>query len=115
MTDYINIPDTQVTRPICSIFELSNVVTKLAKNIYDSKNLSKYIKSNGMINNFINPAQVSMQLFKDGIYDARLKRDNELINFSDLYVNPKYYELLSDYFNNQQSNVDKFILNKLTE
>ena len=115
MTDYLNIPDTQITRPVCGVYELSNVITKLAKNIYDTKNLSKYIKSNGVINNFINPAAVATELFKNGIYDARLKRDKELINFSDLYVNPKYYELLNDYFNNQQNNINKFILDNLVE
>ena len=111
--DYINIPDDQITRPIASIFEVSHVLTNLATAINDSSNLSNYVNSNGVINDFINPAELATRLIKDNKYDAWVKRDNETVKYSSLYVNPNHYELLMNYFNKQHNTTNEYILSKL--
>ena len=111
--DYIKISDTQITRPIASIFEVSHVLTNLATVINDVPNLTNYVESNGVINDFINPAELATRLIKDGKYDAWLKRDNETIKYSSLYVNPNHYDLLINYFNKQHSTTKEYILSKL--
>jgi len=111
--DYIHISDSQVTRPIASIFEVSHVLTNLANAINDSPNLSNYVESNGVINDFINPAELATRLIKDKKYDAWVKRDNEVVKYSSLYVNPNHYDLLMNYFNKQHKTTKEYILNSL--
>lgn len=110
--DYLKIPDNRITRVNASIFELSSVLTKTSKMINDSQDLSKFIESNGVINDIVNPSEVATRLFKDGKYDAYMKRDNEVVKFSDLYVNPMHYNLLLNYFNKQHKTVQSYIINK---
>jgi hypothetical protein len=111
-TDYIKLNDNQITRPVASIYEVSHVLTKLATTIFNSPDLSRYITSNGVINDFINPAELATHLIIEGKYDAWLKRDNEKIKYSDLYVNPIHYELLVNYFNKQHKTVHDYVLSK---
>lgn len=113
--DYIKISDDQITRPTASIFEVSHVLTNLATAINDAPNLSNYVESNGVINDFINPAELATRLIKDGKYDAWIKRDNEKVKYSSLYVNPIHYDLLINYFNKQHSTTKEYILSKLLE
>ena len=111
--DYLDIPDDRITRPIASIFEISHVLTNLAGAINDSPNLSNYVESNGIINDIINPAELATKLIKEGKYDAWIKRDNEKVKYSDLYINPIHYDLLLNYFNRQHKITDEYILSKL--
>jgi hypothetical protein len=110
--DYIKIPKNQITRPVASIYEVSHVLSNLATAVFNSPDLSNYVISNGVINDFVNPGELATHLIVEGKYDAWLKRDNEKIKYSDLYVNPIHYELLVNYFNKQHKITHDYVLSK---
>ena len=114
--DYLKIDDNQITRPIASIYEVSHVLSDLAITINDSPNLKDYIENNnGVINDIINPAEIATLLIKNNKYDAWLKRDNENIKYSSLYVNAIHYNLLINYFNRQHKTTYEYVVSKLVE
>lgn len=100
------------TRPEISIFELSAVITSLARSIYESKDLKKYTTTTD-INDLVNPAYLATKLLFEGKFDADIIRDSETVKFSELYVNPRYKELLLNYFERQQNVIHSCVIDKL--
>lgn len=112
-TKYLNIPDTTVSRPICSIYELSSVITALAKSIYEDKSLKNYIECDDHINDLVNPSKIACELLFTNKYDAYLNRYSDVVKFSELYLNPVYIEELRSYFNKQTRVTQELILKSL--
>ena len=113
--DYLKFDNKQITRPIASVYEISHVLSELSVNINESPNLKNYVDTNGEINDIINPAEIATNLIKENKYDAWLKRDNENIKYSSLYINPIYYDLLLNYFNKQHKITNEYVISKLTQ
>lgn len=113
MDDYLHIPDTAITRPVASIFEVSHVLTDMAKIVNDSPSLANFVESNGVIDDIINPSEVATLLIKQHKYDAWIKRDTEKVKYSSLYVNPQHYNLLINYFNKQHKITDEYVVSQL--
>ena len=58
--DYLK-TGNRITRPILSIYELSNTITSLAKSIYEDKSVESYVDEDN-INDFLNPAHIAFEL-----------------------------------------------------
>lgn len=114
LKDYIKNDETRISRPILSIYELSGAITSLAKVIYNDKSLSKYIDDTE-VNNIVNPAKIATELLLTNKYDALINRNSETVKFKDLYINYLHVDMLKNYFNKQDSIVQKYILDKITE
>ena len=104
--DYLKVDN--VTRPICSIYELAGTVTALARHIYDDDTIDQYINV-PEYNYFINPtllATNALGLRNDefcyhGHKDALLNRTTENVKFSELYKIPSQVDELNDYLTRQ--------------
>lgn len=110
--DYLSV--NSVSRPILSIYELSSSITSLAQMIYEDDELNNYISTEDQINDLLNPAEIATELLFNGVYDAYINRDSSLIKFSDLYLNEKYKELLTNYFSKQHKIIHNLILKQIT-
>ena len=109
--DYLKTGDKK-TRPILSIYELSNVITSLAKSIYEDKSVESYLDEDN-INDFLNPAHIAFELLSQGKYDAYINRYSEIVKFSELYVDPIYTDLIENYFHKQKNITSEIILKSL--
>lgn len=96
-----------------SVYELSSAITRLAKTIFDDKDLQKYIDSNAQINDLVNPASIATELLLSGKYEAVFNRYAENVEFSKLYINPRHIELLRNYFNRQKNIIQTCIIDDL--
>lgn len=113
--DYIKQNDNNTSRPIIGVYELSSILTTTSDVLFNTPNLDKFLKDSGKsINDFINPSELALELFKRGIFDAYIKRDNDTIKYSESYVNSNYIELLSNYHKRQQV-IRRNYINKLFE
>lgn len=110
--DYLTV--TTKTRPLCGNYEFSAVLTKLAKEIHDQKDLSNYIE-NFDGNTLINPTDIALQILLNGNYDAYLIRDNDNQLFSTMYINPTQIEILQNYFTKQRKLIKLSIVDRLNE
>lgn len=111
--DFLKVDDKMISRPILSIYELSAVITSLAKVIYEDKSLQKYIQCNDQINDLINPSNIACELLFTNKYDAYLNRYSDVVKFSDMYLNPVYMEELRSYFKKQSQITKNYILDSL--
>lgn len=113
--DYIKLNDNNTSRPIIGVYELSSILTNTSELLANTPNLNEFLKDDDkMINDFINPSELALELFKQGIFDAYIKRDNDTIKYSESYTNPNYLELLSNYHKRQRV-IRRNYVNKLFE
>ena len=110
--DYLK-AENYVSRPILSIYELSNVITSLAKSIYEDKSVNNYIDVEGDINDLLNPAHIASELLFNGNYDAFINRYSDVLKYSDMYVDEIYVDLIRNYFNKQKNITKELILKSL--
>lgn len=111
--DYLK-TDT-ITRPICSIYELSGSITALAKHIYEDDSVSDYVDMK-YITGIMNPSEISTRSLgfrreSDGDYTAPTKkiildRRTEKVNLEDLYINQFYIDEINDYFDRQKKSLE---------
>ena len=111
--DYLK-TDT-ITRPICSIYELSGSITALAKHIYEDDSISDYVDMK-YITGIMNPSEISTRALgfrrnEDGSYTAPTKkiildRRTEKVNLEDLYMNQFYIDEINDYFDRQKKSLE---------
>lgn len=113
MSDYLKVDSNTVVRPITGIYEFSAIVTQLSQTIYNSPDLSNYVKD-GIINDMINPSELSLKLIKDGTYDSYMNKDSNIIKFSDTYINSTYYEMLEHYYTQHNEIKNKYVTSKFT-
>lgn len=113
--DYIKLNDNNTSRPIVGVYELSSILTTTSELLANTPNLSEFLNNNSkIINDFINPSELALELYKQGIFDAYIKRDNDTIKYSESYINPTYIELLSNYHKIQRD-IRRNYTNKLFE
>jgi hypothetical protein len=110
--NYINV--TGKTRPICGNYELSAVITKFAKELYDQKDLDGFT-GDSKLNTIINPTDVALQLLINNVYGAYISRDDEVLELKDMYVNYNNIELLTNYFDRQKNIIKRCIIDRLEE
>lgn len=104
-----------ITRPICSIYELSGSITALAKHIYEDDSISDYVDMK-YISGIINPSEVATRALgfrrDDGDNYAEatkkiiLDRRTEKVKLEDLYVNKFYLDEINDYFDRQKKSLE---------
>ena len=111
-TDYIKV--TSKTRPICGNYELSAIITKFAKEVYDQKNLDGFAEDR-KFNSIINPTDVALQLLMNNTYGAFVSRDDEILELKNMYVNYNNIELLENYFERQRKIIKRCIIDRLEE
>lgn len=111
--DYLK-TDT-ITRPICSIYELSGSITALAKHIYEDDSISDYVDMK-YITGIMNPSEISTRALgfrrnETGEYTAPTKkiildRRTEKVKLEDLYMNQFYIDEINDYFDRQKKSLE---------
>ena len=122
--DYLK-TDT-ITRPICSIYELSGSITALAKHIYEDDSISDYVDMK-YITGIMNPSEIATRALgfrregdtsvdsskgrDGGEYTAPTKkiildRRTEKVNLEDLYMNQFYIDEINDYFDRQKKSLE---------
>ena len=104
-----------ITRPICSIYELSGSITALAKHIYEDDSVSDYVDMK-YITGIMNPSEISTRALgfrrnEDNTYTAPTKkiildRRTEKVNLEDLYINQFYIDEINDYFDRQKKSLE---------
>ena len=109
--DYLKIGN-KITRPVLSIYELSNCITSLSKSIYEDKSVENYVGDND-INDFLNPSHIAFELLNNKIYDAYINRYSEIVKFSDMYIDTNYMNLIENYFEKQMKITSELILKSL--
>ena len=71
--DYIKLNDNNTSRPIVGVYELSSILTNTSELLANTPNLNEFLKDDDkMINDFINPSELALELFKQGIFDILL-------------------------------------------
>ena len=98
--DYLPINETQKTWQVASVYEISGVNTQLARLIYESDSLKSVlsVKDGEEVNEILDPAYIAYKLLSENVYDANLYRDGECVRYSELYKNPRWLELLENYY-----------------
>ena len=106
--DYLPINENQKSWHVASVYEISSVNTQLARLIYESDSLKSVlqIEDGEQINEILDPAYIAYKLLTEGIYDANLYRDGECVKYSELYKNPRWLELLENYYK-KRANITK--------
>ena len=105
-----------ITRPICSIYELSGSITALAKHIYEDDSVSDYVDMK-YITGIMNPSEISTRALgfrRDSSTDSYtaptkkiiLDRRTEKVNLEDLYINQFYIDEINDYFDRQKKSLE---------
>ena len=104
-----------ITRPICSIYELSGSITALAKHIYEDDSVSDYVDMK-YITGIMNPSEISTRALgfrreDNETYTAPTKkiildRRTEKVNLEDLYINQFYIDEINDYFDRQKKSLE---------
>lgn len=102
----------RITRPILSVYELSNCITSLAKSIYEDKSVKNYIDIDD-VNDFLNPSHIAFEMLNNKIYDSYINRYSEIVKYSDLYIDPIYVDLIENYFKKQKNITSNLILKSL--
>lgn len=102
--DYLPINENQKSWHVASVYEISSVNTQLARLMYETDSLKSVleIKDGEQLNEIIDPAYIAHKLLTEGVYDANLYRDGECVKYSELYKNPRWLELLENYYKKRE-------------
>lgn len=113
--DYLPINENQKSWQVASVYEISGVNTQLARLMYETDSLKSVlqIEDGEELNEVLDPAYIAHKLLVENIYDANLYRDGECVKYSELYKNPRWLELLENYYKKRALVTKSYIIDAM--